>query len=179
MELLDIVNEQGIPTGEKAERSQIHRMGLLHRTSHVWLARKRKKQIQILLQKRSACKDSFPGCFDISSAGHIPAGQNFISSALRELKEELGVNASPKELILCGQRRICYQEQFHGQPFFENQISRIYLLWKDPPLFHLQTEEVEQVVWIDFETCQRGIQQHLFDHCISLEELNILSPFLK
>lgn len=46
--------------------------------------------LQILLQKRSADKPSFPNCYDISSAGHIPAGGEFASSALRELKRRAG-----------------------------------------------------------------------------------------
>lgn len=41
-------------------------------------------------------------CYDISSAGHIPDGVDFIPSAIRELNEELGVSASPHELIFCG-----------------------------------------------------------------------------
>ena len=41
MELLDIVDENGIPTGEVVEREKAHREGVRHRTSHVWIARKR------------------------------------------------------------------------------------------------------------------------------------------
>lgn len=35
MELLDLVNEVGIPTGQTIERHEAHRVGALHRTSHV------------------------------------------------------------------------------------------------------------------------------------------------
>ena len=83
MELLDIVDEQGRPTGQVADRETVHAQGLRHRTSHVWLARRKQGQVELLLQKRSPEKDSFPDCYDISSAGHIPAGQDFIPSALR------------------------------------------------------------------------------------------------
>ena len=91
MEILDVVDETGAPTGETVERAEAHREGVRHRTSHVWIARNRNGRIQLLLQKRCMQKDSFPGCYDISSAGHIPAGGEFASSALRELKEELGI----------------------------------------------------------------------------------------
>lgn len=37
MELLDIVDENGCPTGETVERETAHRKGIRHRTSHVWL----------------------------------------------------------------------------------------------------------------------------------------------
>ena len=82
-EILDIVDEEGIPTGEVVDRNIAHSLGILHRTAHVWLLREKDDNIQVLLQKRSQNKDSFPDCFDISSAGHIPAGVDYISSALR------------------------------------------------------------------------------------------------
>ena len=72
MEILDVVDETGAPTGETVERAEAHREGVRHRTAHVWIARNRNGRIQLLLQKRCMQKDSFPGCYDISSAGHIP-----------------------------------------------------------------------------------------------------------
>ena len=74
MELLDIVDEKGNPTGETVPREVAHREGIRHRTAHVWIFRRRGGVVQITLQKRSDNKDSDPGCYDISSAGHIPAG---------------------------------------------------------------------------------------------------------
>ena len=90
-EYLDIVDESGEPVGRTKERSLVHKDGDLHRTSHVWIARRKKGRLQLLLQKRSQNKDSHPGCYDISSAGHIPAGAGYVDSALREAKEKLGV----------------------------------------------------------------------------------------
>ena len=72
-EFLDIVNEKGEPTGQVVARDTAHEKGIWHRTSHVWLVRRKNGIVQILLQKRTEMK-SFPGCYDISSAGHIPAG---------------------------------------------------------------------------------------------------------
>ena len=68
MEYFDIVDENGIPTGETVEREKAHESGIRHRTAHVWIVRKVKGRTQILLQKRCKSKDSFPGCYDISSA---------------------------------------------------------------------------------------------------------------
>lgn len=74
-EYFDIRDSAGNPTGEVKARSLVHRDGDIHGTSHVWLVRKNKKSgYDVLLQKRSDNKDSFPGCYDISSAGHLPAG---------------------------------------------------------------------------------------------------------
>lgn len=114
MELLDIVDEKGNPTGETVPREVAHREGIRHRTAHVWIFRRRGGVVQILLQKRSDNKDSDPGCYDISSAGHIPAGSDYIPSAVRELKEELGVDMNGDELIYCGQRRFRFEREFHG-----------------------------------------------------------------
>ena len=106
MELLDLVDENGVPTGEVKERELVHRDGDRHRTSHVWLFRQRNGRWQVLLQKRSEQKDSHPGCYDISSAGHIPAGVDWVSSALRELEEELG-----KQLFVRSNRKITLTEE--------------------------------------------------------------------
>lgn len=176
MELLDIVDEHGLPTGETVDREIAHREGILHRTSHLWLLRRRDGRVQVLLQKRSQGKDSHPGCYDISSAGHIPAGVDFLPSALRELKEELGLEAREEELLLCGVRRIRFQSMFHNKPFRDNQVSRVYALWRDvePEELQLQQSEVEDAVWMDFDVCVKGVKENAFPHCIVPEELELL-----
>ena len=175
-EFLDIVDENGQPTGEIIDRETAHAKGILHRTSHVWLARRKKGKVQILLQKRAKHKSSFPGCYDISSAGHIPAGDSYEISALRELKEELGVKAEEKDLIYCGDRKVIWDDVFFGKPFHDRQISRVFLLWLDreESEFTIQEEEVDSVLWMDFEQCYAGVQNGLFQNCIVLEELQML-----
>lgn len=176
MELLDIVDEQGNPTGQTVERGKAHKEGIRHRSSHVWLMRRRGGKVEILLQKRSRSKDSFPGCYDISSAGHIPAGVDYISSALRELQEELGVEAEGFELQYCGKRFIYYEAVFYDKPFIDNQVSNIYILWLDREAegFTLQKEEVEEVKWFDFEECVELVRHNRISHCIMMEELEML-----
>lgn len=177
MELLDVVTAEGIPTGEVVERKIAHQKGIRHRTAHLWLLRKRNGRIQILLQKRSSSKDSNPSCYDISSAGHIPAGMDYIPSCLRELKEELGLTIEPKALHYCGQRLFFYQEKFHGEPFLDHQVSNVYYAWinVDPKEMVLQTSEVESVLWMDLEACIDAVQHNLIPHCIKLEELAMVA----
>ena len=55
-------------------------------------------------------KESFPGLFDTSSAGHIPSGSDPIESALRELLEELGIEATEEQLSFVGFFRIRYEK---------------------------------------------------------------------
>lgn len=175
-EILDIVDERGCPTGRQVSRSEAHRSGILHRTSHLWLLRRRDDGVELLLQRRSLNKESWPGCYDISSAGHIPAGCGFEESALRELREELGLDATADELIWCGDRRFVFQYSRHGMEFTDNQISRVFALWRDVgrEQITVQAEEVEDMMWIGYDECRRRVEQNLFDHCIAVEELDML-----
>lgn len=176
MEMLDVVDENGIPTGETVPREKAHAEGIRHRTSHVWLLRARDGEIQVLLQKRCKTKDSWPGCYDGSSAGHIPAGVDFIPSALRELEEELGVTTSPEELIFCGNRNIRADSTFHGQPFHERQYARIFALWRDQEEadFVLQQEEIDSVRWMGLEECIRAVKDNSIPNCMFPEELEMV-----
>ena len=56
MEYIDIVDEQGIPTGETIERSIAHSKGIRHRTAHIWIVRKINNRYQVLMQKRAMNK---------------------------------------------------------------------------------------------------------------------------
>jgi isopentenyldiphosphate isomerase len=176
MEILDIVDMAGNPTGETVDREQAHAEGIRHRTSHVWITCRNGDTLQILLQKRSDNKDSHPGCYDISSAGHIPAGDEPVPSALRELQEELGVTARPEDLVYCGQRYITFDAAFHGRPFHDRQVTNVYVLSLDRnnTKFTLQQEEVSEVRWLDFQDCLEKVQHNLIPHCIYPEELEMV-----
>ena len=180
MEYLDIVDENGVPTGETAERETAHAQGIPHRTCHVWLARRHGGRVQLLLQKRSLEKDAYPGCYDISSAGHIPSGEDFVGSALRELREELGVCAAAEELIFCGDRTIQEDGFFHGLPYHDRQYSRIFALRcnRDAEAFTPQPEEIQMVRWMDFDECLTAVKQNTIPHCIYPEELEMVSRTL-
>lgn len=180
MEYIDIVDDQGNPTGEIIERTEAHRTGALHRTSHVWIMRRKDGELQILLQKRCMNKDSFPGCYDISSAGHIPAGVDFVPSALREIKEELGLDVTEEDLIVCGQKKLEMHGHFHGETFWDRQISKVFLLWEDREAedFAVQKEEIDSVMWMEFEACKEAVVQMTIPNCIDIKELEMLEPFL-
>ena len=180
MELIDIVDENGIPTGETIDRTDAHRTGTRHRTTHIWIVRRREDKVQILLQKRAKYKDSFPGCYDISSAGHIPAGVDFVDSGLRELQEELSIVIDPAELIECGLHRTFAQKEFHGHPYVDNQVAKVFLLWKDMEIedMVLQEEEIESVMWMDFEDCKEAVRGRTIPHCIDIAELEMLEEHM-
>ena len=175
LEIFDVVNEYGEPTGATVERETAHLEGIRHRTSHLWLLRKRQGKTEILLQKRAGTK-SFPGCYDISSAGHIPAGDDYRESAVRELREELGISANESDLIYCGDKYITWDDEFFGKPYHDRQYTRVFMLWADidEAGFTLQEEEVDSVLWMDFEECIKGVEENSFLNCIDIEELMML-----
>lgn len=181
MEMLDIVDENGEPTGKVVERELAHAVGVRHRTSHVWILRPGKKGIEVLLQKRSYNKDSNPGCYDISSAGHIPAGCGYVESALRELREELGLCASQEELHYCGKRNIYKEAFFHNKRFIDHQVSSVFYIIRDVEIssLTLQKSEVESVLWMPLDECMRRVKENSMKHCLFMEELEMLAGSIR
>ena len=180
MEILDICDEKGIPTGETVSRDDAHRDGVLHRTAHVWIVRKKAGGYDILLQKRSMEKESFPGLYDTSSAGHIPAGEEPVPSALRELQEELGIAAQPEELSFAGMFRIQYEKEFHGKMFRDNEVTWVYV-YEEPveiSALSLQASEVDEVRWFDLEEVSREIQTKRDRFCVPSDGLRVLREYL-
>lgn len=180
MEYLDLCDENGLPTGRIISRGEAHREGLPHRTAHVWIVREREGRAEILLQKRSWEKDSFPGMYDTSSAGHIPAGVEPLPSALRELREELGIDALPGQLDYAGHFHCRYEKIFHGEPFRDNEYIRIYVCREpvDLSALRLQREEVEEVRWFDLDQVRREIQVSRARICVPSKSLEILKAYL-
>jgi isopentenyldiphosphate isomerase len=128
LELFDILNEDGSKTGVVKERGVAHREGALHGTVHIWIVRENDKSgYDVLLQKRSDNKDSYPGCYDISSAGHISAGDGVMESALREFEEELGLSAQPEQLELFGTTLVKFGTTFAGKIFRDNEFSNDFV----------------------------------------------------
>ena len=180
MEYLDIVDENGMPTGEIVPREIAHREGIRHRTAHVWVVRKTDEGYDILLQKRSMEKESFPGLYDTSSAGHIPAGEEPLPSALRELSEELGIAAEPEELIHVGTFRIQYEKAFHGQLFRDNEVTQVFVYAKPVEIerLTLQASEVDEVRWFDLEEVWAEIHRSRKRICVPTAGLNVLRQYL-
>ncbi len=181
MEYFDIVDESGRTTGEIISRDLAHRDGIRHRTAHVWIIRPAGDKTEILLQKRSENKDSFPGLYDTSSAGHIPAGGEPLSSALRELEEELGITAFPDQLEYAGMFRLRYESGFHGNIFRDNEVTWVYVYTGqvDISALRLQESEVAEVRWFGLEEVWNEIQTDRHRFCVPPEGLNVLREYLK
>ena len=181
MEIFDIIDENGRPTGETVPRELAHRDGVRHRTAHVWVIRPSEAGYDILLQKRSQDKDSFPGLYDTSSAGHIPAGDEPLPSALRELEEELGLRVRAEDLRLIGHFRIRFEKEFHGALFRDNEIVWLYLCTApvEAAALRLQPEEVEEVRWFDLEEVAEEIAVSRARFCVPRDGLELLISYLR
>ena len=183
MELLDVLDEKtGEKTGVRRERGVVHRDGSVHGTAHVWVVRRGPSDSwEVLLQKRSEHKDSYPGCYDISAAGHVAAGEEYLPTAIRELNEELGIEATEEELHFVKMHQSESEEVFHGQPFKNHEISAVYLYAGEKlqeENLKLSKEEVESVRWMDYQTCIEKIEKKELNSCINIEELKALKKGL-
>lgn len=181
MELFDVLTPEGVKTGVVRERGVAHRDGSPHATSHIWVVRENDHGgHDVLLQKRSACKDSYPGCYDISAAGHVAAGDQYLEAAVRELREELGIDAAADDLYFVGIHHGKFEEEFYGRIFKDHEISQVYVY--DRPVeaddLKLQPEEVESVMWMDLGTCRERVAGQTLPTCIYLDELELLADFL-
>ena len=180
MEFFDLVDDEGLPTGGTVSREEAHRLGILHRTTHTWVVRRRNGRWQALLQKRSDNKDSYPGRFDTSSAGHIPAGTEPLDSALRELEEELGIRAKTQDLTYAGKVRVGFEAVFHGALFRDNEIAWVYVYDKpvDADALRLQAEEVSAVKWFDVDALKRFVAEADPRFCVKPQGLEVLTAYL-
>ncbi|XP_065634208.1 nudix hydrolase 3 [Quercus suber] len=150
-EHLDVLTKSGHKTGISKPRGDVHRDGDYHRAVHMWIFAENTQQL--LLQRRADCKDSWPGLWDISSAGHISAGDSSLVTARRELQEELGI-VLPKdafEMIF-----IFLQEcVINDGKYINNEFNDVYLVTTLDPIplgaFTLQESEVSAVKYISYE----------------------------
>src|SRR5260221_7221044 len=96
-EIFDVVDEHDRVVGRET-RGEVHRRGLMHRAIHVLVFNSRG---EVFLQKRSMKKDRQPGLWDSSASGHVECGEDYDTSAIRELREEIGLTppAAPQKLF--------------------------------------------------------------------------------
>jgi len=144
IEWLDIVDETDTVIG-RAPRDRIHREGHFHRSAHIVLFN---SAGQLFVQLRSRFKDTAPGLWDTSAAGHVDSGESYEACAIRELQEELGVTISDDGLRPVGQL------QPHERNGFE--FTRVYTACSDQVLV-LQEEEVEDGRWVSLPELEEWI----------------------
>jgi isopentenyl-diphosphate delta-isomerase type 1 len=133
-EWLDVVDENDTVIGRE-RRGVIHARGLMHRSAQVLVFN---SHGDLLLQKRSAGKDEFPGLWDSSAAGHLDPGEDYPNCARRELAEELGITDA-------GKLEMLFRMPAAEDTGFEH--CTVFRCCHEGP-FSLQAEEVDGVRWV-------------------------------
>lgn len=142
-ELVDILDELGKPTGKSCLKSLAHKRGWYHPTVHIWCYT---NSGNILLQRRGKNKETYPLKWDVSVAGHIGAGETVLLGAIREIKEEIGVDVPSEHL-----EKVCVikSERRHAVDFIDREFHHIFLcLLDENVVLQKQESEVEDLKWI-------------------------------
>lgn len=93
---------------------------------------------RLFLQKRTATKDIYPGCYDVAAGGVVLEGETYAQSARRELAEELGISG------VALQRHF----DFYYTDDRSRVWGRVYSCRHGGPIV-LQPEEIESGAYID------------------------------
>ena len=139
-ELVTLVDETGTPTGA-TPRSVMRRDNLLHAATAVLL---RNAAGQVYLARRTATKDWAPDHWDVGAGGVISDGEDPVSSARRELAEELGVTGVELRPLATN----LYSDST------TRCFEHVYTATWDGPVTH-QVEEVAEGHWADLDELAR------------------------
>ena len=133
MEYWDIYDKDGNFTGRKKGKYEKWDKDEYHLATEVWVINSKK---QILIQQRSEKCQLLPGIWALTT-GRVVSGETTRQGCIRELKEELGIEAKEEECNLV-------------KSLLKNRLGMIwdiYFLRKDVDLedVTLQKEEVSRV----------------------------------
>ena len=161
-EYVAIWDPDGQPTGKSCLKDEAHQKGWFHPTVHVWFYT---TSPSLLLQKRSLSKQTFPGLWDVSVAGHVSYKEPILEGALREVKEEIGLDIQAQDL-----HPIDIRENINR---FENGVTdcefqHVFLvkLETDVSQLRLQETEVDDIRLFSFEELKKCIRQEHPDYNI-------------
>jgi len=108
MEYIDVYDE-ALNFIATMPSDEAHKSGAWHKVMHFWIVREEGKSQYLIFQKRSDSKVTFPGLFDITSAGHYQTGEN--TDNTREVQEELGLSVVYDKKIHLGLRIDIFKEE--------------------------------------------------------------------
>lgn len=140
-ELIDIVDENNKMLGIQKMKSEAWKVGLWHRASHVWIYNSKG---QILLQLRSKTKIHSPNKWAVSVGGHISAGEEPLPTAIREAKEEIGLDIGARNPEFLKVIKIADDLEKRE---LDNEFVYVYFLRYDGDAarLKLQSEEVQEI----------------------------------
>lgn len=137
MELWDIYDENGRPTGRTHPRGAPMQPGEYHLACTVVLINKKG---EVLCTRRAPEKELCPGMWE-SPGGGVQAGESSLSAAVRELGEETGLALEPGQLALLyrDKRPDFFMDVFGGHMDFPAES------------LHLQPGETDGAKWIPLD----------------------------
>ena len=168
MELWDLYNERRELTGRDHVRGEEVPQGFYHLVVHIWI---RNRKGEYLISQRSADRPTFPLMWECVG-GSVTKGEDSLTGALRETKEEVGVTLSPDD------GKVVYSvvgRVVNGVKFTD--ILDVWLFEYDGPisLDQATTKEVAQTVWMSKEQIKElfdtGKLVHTLDYFFTTEGL--------
>lgn len=96
LEKLEVVDESDKVIGLET-RQKIHELGLLHREIHIFFIT---LNGEIIFQHRAKDKDTYPDKLDATVAGHVEPNMSYEETAIKETKEETGLNIKSEDLVV-------------------------------------------------------------------------------
>lgn len=118
----------------------------------VFLYRRRSDgALEFLWQRRSEMVDRYPGEWDFSAGGHINLGESLVEGAVREAKEEIGLEITPEDLKFVTMR-----------PFNKNRLAWVYLVDFTGRVedFRFDDKEVSEVRWVEYDKMDEFRQEY-------------------
>lgn len=142
MELIEIVDRDGNFTGQIMNKEEAHDKNLLYNEVAVFIINDKR---EVLLQKRSATKRFSPNKWSLC-AGHVDAGESLEDAALRELKEEVGIDITASDLVPFAERNFSIKDSNSHVTYFYYIKSNL-----NERDFIIQKEELSEVKWFSID----------------------------
>lgn len=140
-----VVDEEDTVIGAM-ERDQAVKKGLIVRIVRIFLFNTKG---ELFLQKRGPNVD-FPNLWDQSVGGHVDEGEDYLTAARREMKEEIGLNG-----VMLKEVGKYYTESEYINGKFK-RFNMLYTVRSDQPLT-LAPEEVAEGVWLSLPVLEKMI----------------------
>lgn len=165
MELWDILDQSGSFTGKKVIRGQRRLIpGEYHLVVHIWPF---DKNGRLLIQRRAKERKLMPGEW-AATGGSAVSGEDSLTAARRELKEEIGIDTDAGDLIFA--KRLKRKNSFLDVWFVQVDV--------DINELELQKEEVSEVRWIGGNQLKYLVKQGRY-HNYGREYFELVTNSLK